>query len=1019
MKVLNLRKVSGLILLMLIFTGWQVWGQTLSIRGTVKEETGSTLPGVNVYLLGTLTGTITDQNGNYSIDAPGNGTLVFSFIGFKSKTVPINNQRVIDIALEQDMMNLDEVMVVGYGVQKKSDITGAITSVDAGKLRDVAASSISKAIQGKAAGVEIQNLSTRPGGNTQIRIRGNRSLTASNDPLIVVDGIPFSGSLNDISYDDIASIEILKDASATVIYGSRGANGVIIITTKRGKEGALKVSYNGYQGVTTVARRYDVFSAEEFVKLRTAAGYTNYLPNEKESMLLGRETNWQDLIYQDGLTANHELTLSGGTRSTQYAFSGGYFSETGVLPDMDYTRYNMRVAIDQAIGKRIKIGFTSMNSYAITNGQSANPMWALVSLTPLSIPYNLDGTLNEQPMYDTDDTYSPLTLRDHSRWGERNRRLASFTTLYGEVQLLKGLKYRLNLGLDLNENKYNNFYGSNTIFRSGLQNQAQVSHNDNLGYVAENLLTYENIFAGDHRLNVTGMYSVQQSETTSSRIDATNIPVDYIQYNNLALAEVVNAPSNGNFYSKWGLMSYMARVNYAYKDKYMLTLTGRADGSSRLAPGNKWHAYPAVAAGWNITSEPFMEPVTVISYLKLRAGYGQTSNTSINPYSTLGGLSNSLYSFGDEGVKGYYVSTLPNANLGWEYTTTTNIGLEYGFFDGRLYGSVDAYLQNTHDLLLGKQLPPSQGVPGSYLENIGKTRNKGLEIVANGVIVRPKTKDGFSWEVSANLFLNRETIVALQDTSITQDIGNGWFVGYPSSAIYDYVKIGIWQLGEEDSAAVYSRKPGDIHLLDFAGGGENGDEPDGKITDADRRVIGSAQPDFQGGFSTSLRWKGFDFSLVGYYRVGGTIVSTLHMPSDYVNRLDGRRNGIDVDYWTTTNPTNDMPLPNYAIDASRTSVLGYFDGTFLKIRSINLGYNLDKKLTKWISPDAVVRIYGTCTDPFLLFCPYVEAGGVDPEPNTFGATTISGGEGVPARALKIGLNTPPTRKFIFGLNVTF
>lgn len=994
--------------------------QTRRITGTIRDEDGNPMPGVSVVVKGTTTGIISDLDGRYALNVPTDArTLVFSFVGMESQEIEIRGRTQIDVEMKESLIGIDEVVVVGYGVQRKSDITGSITSVDVEKLRDVPSASISKSLQGKAAGVEIQNTSTRPGGSTQIRIRGNRSLSASNDPLIVLDGIPFSGSLNDISSDDIASIEVLKDASATVIYGSRGSNGVIIITTKRGTPGKLKVNYNGYYGITTVAREYDVYNAEEFVNLRSAANYTDYLPGEKESMLLGRETDWQDLVYQDGSTDNHEITLSGGTETSQYAITGGYYRETGVLPEMAFKRYNLRVAIDQAIGKYVKIGLTTMSSYGITDGQSANPMWSLISLSPLSVPYNEDGTLNERPAYPTEETYNPLTLSDHSRWKEQNRRYATFNTFYGEVRILEGLKYRLNLGVDFSDNKYNNYYGSNTPFKNGAQNTARVENSDNKSYTIENLVTYDKTFAEKHRLSFTGMFSVQESTSTGSQFDATNVPVDYIQYHNMDLAEVVDATSDNNYYSKWSLMSYMGRINYAYKDRYMLTVTGRADGSSRLAPGNKWHYYPAAAVGWNIVNEPFMKNVNVVSNLKLRFGYGQTSNTAINPYSTLGGLSGSVYNFGEDGVKGYYVSTLPNSELGWEYTKTTNIGLDFALFEGRLSGSVDAYKQKTDDLLLGKKLPASQGVPGAYTENVGETENKGLEVVLNGIVVNPKKKGDFSFEVNANLFLNREKIVALQDPGIPQDVGNGWFVGEPSSAIYDYVKLGIWQLGEEEEAAVYGRKPGDIKLQDFAGGGENGDEPDGKITDADRKVLGSSEPDFQGGFTFTFAWKGLDLSVVSYFRKGGMIASTLHMPNDYLNRLDGRRNGIQVDYWTPENPTNDMPSPNVTIDASRTNVLGYFSGSFLKIRSINLGYNIPKRYTSsFLGSASGIRVYGSVVDPFILFSDYVDKGGVDPEPNSKGENANASVD-IPDRTLTVGLNTPPTTKFIFGVNIKF
>jgi TonB-linked SusC/RagA family outer membrane protein len=984
--------------------------QQISVSGRVVDADNNPIIGVYVIEKGTNNGVMTSVDGTYSIKvASGNSVLAFSFIGYEPMEVAVGNQTTVNVTLTESITGLDEVVVVGYGTQRKSDITGSITSVDVAKIRDVPSSTIVKALQGKTAGVEIQNIGRQPGAGTQIRIRGSRSLSASNDPLVIVDGIPFGGSINDIASDDIASIEVLKDASATVIYGSRGSNGVIIITTKKGEAGALKVSYNGYFGMTTVARQYDLFNAEEFINLRTVAKYTNYMPDETASMLLGRETDWQNLTYQTGVTSNNELNFSGGTDKFQYSLSGGYFKETGVLPVMAYSRYNFRAAIDQVISKRIKLGFTTMNSLGITDGQSANPMWQVISLTPLMVPYENDGTLNKQPAFDTDYTYNPLTFLDKKNWGEKNRRNASFNTMYFEVDLIEGLKYRANLGFDFSTNKYNNFYGSDTNWKQGSQSTGVVSNSDNMAYTIENLLIFDKTF-GEHHITFTGMQSIQESTSTGSSFTGTTVAADYIQFNNFNLFEVIDASNSGNYYSNWSLVSVMGRINYSLKDKYLLTVTGRSDGSSRLAEEKKWHSYPAVAAAWKLSKESFMDGLTFVSNLKLRAGYGQTSNTSINPYSTLGGLSGTLYSFGDQGVTGYYVSSLPNTQLTWEYTSQTNIGLDFGVLKDRINGSFDYYLQKTDGVLLNVSLPPSQGVPGNFMKNIGKTQNQGLEIVLNAMIYQPKSPKGFSWEVNSNFFFNREKIVALQDTSVTKDIGNGWFVGYPASAIYDYVKIGIWQLGEEVDAAVYGAKPGDIKFKDL--------DNNMKIDDKDRKILGSSQPKLLGGFTSTWGYKGFDLSMVGYFRAGGMIASTLHMPNNYINRLDGRRNGLKVDYWSPTNPTNDMPKPDMSINAARTDVLGYFDGSFLKIRSFNLGYNVDKKFTKFVSPGASIRIYASVTDPFILFSPYLKNGGLDPEP-TNNASSDNSALAIPDRMLVVSLATPPVRKFVFGLNVRF
>ena len=1004
MKIKSKLIRSSLMLFLFTFISLGAYSQEITVKGKITDESGFPLPSVNIIVAGSTVGAVTDFDGNYSILVPSDGTLEFNFIGFTQQVIPVNGQMTIDVTLREDLMRLDEIVVVGYGVQRKSDITGSITSVDVGAIRDVASSSVIKSLQGKTAGVEIQNIGTTPGASAQIRIRGNRSLTASNDPLLIVDGIPFSGSLNDIATDDIESFEILKDASATVIYGSRGSNGVIIVTTKRGQAGDTRVTYNGYVGLNKISKYYDVYDGEGFAKLRDDANNVgDWLPQEIESLMTGRETDWQDIGYKSGIINNHELGISGGNENTTYSMSLGLYDESFIISQMNYNRNNIRLSLDHNVTDWLKVGLSSMNALAITDGESAGSTWALTSLSPLAPPYNKDGTLVEQPVYGTDDTYSPLTLNDKSRWGEKRRVFSSFNTGYLQADIWQGIKYRLNAGIDFRANKYNRFNGSNTPFKNGTLNDATVQNEDNLAWTVENMILWDGQF-GKHKIGFTGMQSAEKSTSTSSRFVATDVAANYLQYNNFYLADVVEAANWGNNFEEWKLLSFMARVNYGYDDRYLLTLTGRMDGSSRLAEGNKWHSYPAVALAWNANNESFLADVDFLTQLKVRLGYGQTSNTSIDPYRTLGGLGTVKYSYGDQGVTGYYVTSLPNPNLGWEYTTSYNAGIDFGFFGGRLAGSVDAYIQQTNDLLLNKTLPSTTTIANPYLENIGKTENKGLEFVLNANILSGRTTGGLKWDISANAFLNREKIVALQE-GITQDVGNGWFVGHPTTAIYEYKKLGIWQLGEEEAAEVYGASPGDLKIKDR--------NNDNQITPEDREIIGSQEPTLSGGLTSTWEYKNFDLSVVSYFRIGGTIISTLHMPNDYLNRLDGRRNQIKVDYWTPDNPTNAYPRPKQD-PGPYTNTLGYFDGSFLKIRSINLGYTF-KNLAQTGSR---LRVYGSVADPFTFFSPYLKEGGVNPEPTSRGEYA-NDAVGIPNRSLTISLSTPPTTRYIFGVNFSF
>ncbi len=1027
------------------------------ITGRIVDSDGNPLPGVNVIEKGTTNGTVTDIDGNYSITvASENSILVFSSVGYVTEEVTVGTQATINLSLIENIEKLQEVVVVGYGTMKKSDVTGAIVSVNEKALSEVPSPNIQQALQGRAAGLEIQRIGTAPGAGAQIRVRGERSITGSNDPLIILDGIPYEGgSLNDINQNSIASVEILKDASATAIYGSRGANGVILITTKRGQAGASTISYSGYYGVTTVARKYDMFNAEEYAAMRDAgAGTWGYQPLEIESMLTGRSTNWQDLMYQNGYLTDHNITITGGTETSQFSVGGGYYKETTILAEQDFTRYSLRANLDSKLGDRIKVGLNTLNSINVANGtqfinQQPNNsgfenssyggsiMFPILTLSPLMPPYDENGDILIRPggnSEDRENQYNPLLVKENNNeWVDRTRRLRTFNTLYAEVDIVKGLKYRINLGLDYRQEEFDQFQGQDSYFRTRNQSaRARVNNGDGWGYTVENLLLYQNTFAEKHSLNITGLFSAQEDHVHNTLVGKEGITADFIEFYDMSQASPDGALSLSGAESSWGLLSYMMRVNYGYNDRYLITLTGRADGSSRLA--EKWHYYPAVSVGWNINREEFMRNVNAISVLKLRAGWGETSNQSVDPYSTLGGVAgyhyqgNSQvpirYNYGtDQLVSGYTISSLPDKTLDWEYTRTTNVGLDFGLFSNRISGTIEGYYAKTYNLLYTVTLPITSGVSGNFLTNVGEIENKGFEITVSSVNLR--TQSGFTWSTDINFFLNRNKILKLY-RDIVRDVQAQLHVGYPLNAIYDYEKLGIWQLDEAEAAATYGQLPGQLKIADLNG--------DGNIeADNDRKVIGSGEAKWQGGMTNRFVFKGFDLSFVAYARIGGTLVSYLHQPTrGYVTIMDGRRNGLDVDYWTPENPTNWFTLPqatnNYTISppnaATAWQTLGYYDATFVKIRSINLGYTIPSKITEKVKIKDL-RVYVTAQNPFLLFSPYVsDYNGVDAEPTgtgTIGGVGIAGNlrTGGNNPALIIGPSTPPTRSFLFGLNVTF
>jgi TonB-linked SusC/RagA family outer membrane protein len=1010
------------------------------VTGTVTDKSGETLVGVSVIENGTTRGALTGLDGNYSLNVAANATLRFSYIGYLSQTVAVEGRTRIDVTLEEDVKALEEIVVIGYGTARRSDVTGSISSMRGDVLREVHSSNISQALQGRVAGVEMTPNSSRPGTSMDIRIRGTRSLTASNDPLIVLDGIPFAGSISDINPGDIKSIDILKDASATAIYGSRGANGVIIITTFRGETQSLSrpvINYNGYYGTKNLLNNYPMMNAEEFIAWREEAKKNGASWTDGADEDRSLDTDWQDLMFKNGIVTNHDLSVSGVTNGGGYSFGIGYYNETAVLHGQGYERFSLRGSFDQKIGERIKVGITSINSYGITEGENDSPLGAMLSITPITNPYNPDGSIKTGQMYinNMDTYYNPLMINSlGDRWKEERKTYASYNSLYGEVQIIDGLRYRLNLGLNYRQSNYGNFHGAKTLYNGNEeQSTARIENSLTTNWAVENLLYYDKTFAGKHKVGLVAMYSAEQTESNVSNIGAEGITADYLQYYNFGLLNdngIITINPNNQIYYKRGLLSTMFRATYAYDDKYMLTATYRYDGSSVLAEGHKWHAYPAVSAGWNITNEEFMRDLSVVDYLKLRVGYGQTSNQAIQPYQTLGGLSTNYYNFGDRNVSGYYVSTLPNYDLGWEYSTTWNYGLDFGFFDNRLSGTLEYYSQKTNDVLVAQSLPQTSGVTETYMVNMGKTQNKGFELSLNYSILR--NYNDWEWDLGINIYANRNKILSLASGQ-NYDKGNGWFVGSPIDVIYDYKKIGIWQLGEENEVIKYEGSTGQVGMIKVEYTGEydaNGDpvrqiSEGTTLEDDDRQILGSIEPDFQGGFNTRVGYKGFDLSIIGYYKSGGLLISSLHSQTSYLNQNNGRRGQIKIDYWTPDNPTNAYPKP-YGPETNNhpihTSTLAYFDASYVKVSNIALGYNFKSEWTKKFNMDKL-RLYVMVQNPFIFASSYYSETGLDPQPNSRGTATntqsVPENSVVPDRINVIGYNTPATRNYLVGLNITF
>ncbi|TDH27347.1 TonB-dependent receptor [Segetibacter sp. 3557_3] len=996
------------------------------ITGKVTSDQGEPLAGATITVVGSQAGTSAGTDGTFSLSVPANASIRITAIGYTDQEVNVGNRTTVDVQLRASSgANLEQVVVVGYGTQRKEAVTGSVASISGAAMRDVPSPNIAQALQGRLPGVEMAQTSTRPGASMQIRIRGTRSLSASNDPLIVLDGIPFPGSISDIDPNDVRSVDILKDASATAIYGSRGANGVILITTNKGQKGQKpRISYNTYTGALKIFAKYPMMNGPEFAALRAARGQFVNGPDESNDV----DVDWQDMFYKTGIVTDHNVSVSGGTETGNYNFGLGYYQNQGVVPSQQYKRYSLRGSLDQQVGKNFRFGFTTYDNFNQSEGNQVG-LYSTLAATPISNPYNTDGTLKRVIRMAQDEQFVLTnkiidSLTDNGLWLNENRGFASYNSIYAEVKLpfVNGLKYRVNLGLDFLQSTNGSFSGQGVgnIDRNAISS-ASVDNRLTYHYTLENVLTYDRTFGGKHTINAVALYSTEQNQSTRSNISGQDIPAASFQFYNLGQAgQNITVNPNNQSYELWGLMSYMGRVMYSYGNRYMISATLRSDGSSRLAPGHKWHTYPAVSVGWNLSNETFMQGVNAINNLKLRAGYGQTSNQAISPYATLGRLDTRPYNFGPTNyATGYFVSQLPNENLGWEFSKTLNFGVDFSMLKNRLSGTVEYYITKTEDILLGLGLPPTSGVSG-YTANIGATQNKGLELSLNGTIINTKS---LTWEAGLNFYTNQNRLTSLASGE-TRNEGNSWFVGHNINSIYDYQKVGLWT-SAQDSADNFQNildpggRVGMIKVL-YTGGYDGNGRPLRQISGADRQIM-DVDPDWQGGFNTRVAYKGFDLGLVAIYRKGGILISTIHGPNGYLNLLTGRRNNIKVDYWTPTNPDAKYPNPAGPISGDNpkyASTLSYFDGSYLKVRTITLGYNFNHSLLKSTGPK--LRMYFTAQNPFVMFSPFNRESGLDPETNSAGnENTASSGQAIPNRVLTVGFNTPSTRNYILGLNLTF
>ncbi|MGO4290645.1 TonB-dependent receptor [Chitinophaga sp. RAB17] len=896
------------------------------VKGTVTDEAGAPLPGVSVRVKGSSQGVSTGNDGSYAlhITAEGPQVLVFSYLGMIPQEVTVTGNGTFNIVLKASVEQQTEVVVVGYGTQKRSDVTGAVASVPKERLQNLPVTNVLQSIQGTTPGVNIVSNSSKPGSSPAFYLRGLKSISASNSPLIVLDGIPFSGSYNDINPNDIAAIDMLKDVSASAIYGARGANGVIMITTKKGKTGKPVISYSGYAGPEYQSNTVQQMNGEQY---RTKNHWYNIqagrpdapdLPylSEQQNFANGKpEVDWLKEIQQQGYIHSHELSISGGTDNVKYYISGTYLKEDGTVKGFQYNRASIRANVDANVTPWMKAG---VNMFFVNNNQDGGKatLFDANALSPYGTLYNAAGDYEVYPIAPQTLYMSPL-INLYNPGLDRGKNITA--SGYAEIAptFLKGLKYRMNASYSFRPNRTSDYSGRKM---GDMLGTAKVYNEENKQWIVENLLTY-NLHVKKNNLDFTALYSAQQDEQFTSQLDANSFINDNLDFSNMKAAQVQKTTTS---YTGSALLSQMFRVNYNYDSRYLLTATIRRDGYSGFGDNNKYGVFPSIAAGWNIQQEKFMAAIPTISQLKLRASYGKSGNQAVGAYRTLTRMTTANYIYDGATAIGVVPSTLGNPNLKWETTSGLNIGLDFAVLHDRLSGSIEAYSTHTNDLLLSRKIPAINGYTSVY-DNIGETANKGLEILLNS---RNIESDNFSWQTSFNISFNKNKVVALYGDN-KDDIGNNLFIGKSMLGIYDYTMAGIWQVGE-DSKIDPGTKPGYIKFKDI--------DNSGKIDAADRSYLGSQLPKYVAGLTNTFRYKNFTLNIF-FQDVHGSL-----RPNNILDNRD--QAGIvnlpaDVPYWTSDNKINTNPSLAY------TNPKGYKyaqDASFIRLKDVTLSYNFDKQV---------------------------------------------------------------------------
>ncbi|MGZ3887377.1 MAG: SusC/RagA family TonB-linked outer membrane protein [Flavisolibacter sp.] len=1003
------------------------------VTGKVTNDDGSPITGVNVMVKGSNTGTVTDADGNFSVSIPdGPATLVFTSVGFEKKEVAVNNQKSITVALSLQNKELNEVVVIGYGLARKSDLTGSVASIKAEDLKKTQVTSFDQALQGRAAGVQVTQLSGKPGAETSIRIRGTSSINAGNEPLYVIDGMlvssdgadmstgvtrgPRIGPLSSINPSDIESIEILKDASATAIYGSRGANGVVLITTKRGRSGMGSVNFETYYGVQQISHKVNVLDAEQFANLVNEAKLNaNATPIYVNPKNLGKGTDWQDELLRTAPIASYQLSFSGGDEKTKYAISGGLFNQQGIITNSDFKRYSFRANLDRNVSKKLTVGNSISFSRISSSGVLTNAGTIVPGVTTSAMLFNpvlpvYDSTVKGGYTYENDrgkTLGNPVAeAREYNSYSTVARVLGN---VYAKYNIMEGLDFKTSFGIDQFTSRENSF-GPNFLKRTeASKGEASIGDIHGLTWLSENTVTYSTKLRKNDALNILGGYTMQQFNNESLFAYAFDFPDDRTGYHNISSGLNPQKPSNNE--SQWNLISYLGRVNYTLENKYLFTFTGRVDGSSKFADGKKYGFFPSGAFAWRVSDEKFMHQVKSISDLKLRVSYGVIGNQNIAPYQSLalvGPYSEGVFN-GTEIYTGMEPLSYVNKNLRWESTRQLDLGFDASFFNSRLFLTADYYQKKTYDLLLSSPIPYTSGFSSTLL-NVGNIVNKGFDFELRSV----NTTGIFNWNSSLNISINRNKVVNLADNNT--DIllsGSLLRVGQPVGTFYGYVFDGIFQSDAEaaKSAVMKGQEASSSNPASRAKAGDRKYRDlnnDGVIDEKDRTIIGSAQPDFTWGFNNTLSYKNIDLSLFFQGSQGNKMANLNSF--DLLN-FNGQTNVLQeagLNRWTPSNHSNLYPraLSAGSLDQGIFSSAIVEDASYIRLRNVTLSYNLSKKLANAAKMNSV-RIYASATNLWTK----TNYKGYDPEANTYGQNNFLIG-------YDLG-GYPMAKTYILGVNIGF